>query len=365
MITSVANGLQRVVRGQPKVATAKAIELNFRPLIPLILAGSGLIYNQGRENNKKDGDPTTWLKVLAESGAAYTVLANTSGVYPLAGIALAAYRAGKEPNALEQVKACVNTVVTMSMGYLGVKVFKTMSNADVALDNEMLLKALNPGEHPTGDRQIVQSWLQKLTGHSDPKLKTLGGILSDLGNTLEENGRNLDLLKSEGKTDAVLEASQRITERLSTLKTQVAETFGQLEKPALEQLENESSRKIIKNLMSSVNYSQSAFIKGIRAMNPIFGYILSGLMLGTPIAFGINSWLDRRYPQLKEKKLNKSILPSEHRILNGNNPQQTQDKAFKRLGIDVNAPGPTPVKVGKSQQTAVFWPGMNNNQPMR
>jgi hypothetical protein len=358
----LASGLQRIIRGQVAPASTKAIEISFRPLLPLILVGSGLLYNQGRETLKGPGsENSAWLRVMGESSLAYLVLANTTGLYPLFGIALAAYRAGKEQSALGQVKALVNTAVTLSMGYAGVKLFKLMSDVDSQIDNEILLKALSTRGKSTKDRKIIQDWLKKLSVHEDEKVSQLGKSLKDLGLTLEKNADNFDLAK-KGKTDAVLEEAQNITERLQHLKTEIFERFGQVEKQALQTLDGDTNRRIAKNLMSNVRYSQSGFVKGLRALNPVFGYIIVGLMIGTPVASVINRLIGKRYPSLQEKKFNQPILPSENRIWSGQ-AGYNWEKAIKDPNAEINI-GPTMIQT-KNTQPAIWWPGMNNNQPIQ
>jgi hypothetical protein len=360
---NLASGLQRIIRGQPTPASAKAIELSFRPLLPLILVGSGLLYNQGRETLKgPQSENSAWLRVLGESSLAYLVLANTTGLYPLFGIALAAYRAGKEQSGLGQVKALVNTAVTLSMGYAGVNLFKLMSKVDSEIDNEMLFKALGTRDQSsTKDREVIQDWLKKLSAHEDEKVSQLGESLKNLGQTLEENADNFDLAK-KGKTDAVLEAAQNITERLQHLKAEIFERFGQVEKQALQTLDGDANRRIAKNLMSNVRYSQSGFVKGLRAMNPVFGYVIVGLMIGTPVANLINRFIGKRYPSLQEKQFNQSILPSENRIWNGQTGYNWE-KAIKDPNAEINI-GPTMIQA-KNTQPAIWWPGINNNQPIQ
>ncbi|WP_373533578.1 hypothetical protein [Vampirovibrio sp.] len=358
----LASGIQRIIRGQPTPATAKAIELSFRPLLPLILAGSGLLYNQGREKMKGPGEENNaWLRVLGESSVAYLVLANTSGLYPLFGIALAAYRAGKEQNGLGQVKALVNTAVTLSMGYAGVNLFKMMAKVDGRIDDEMLLKAMSAKDKPTKDQELIQSWLKKLSAHDDENVRGLGNSLKALGGELQKNANNLNSAK-QGKTDAVMEASQAITARLKNLKSEVFERFTQIEKPALQVLEGDANRRIAKNLMSNIRYSQSGFVKGLRMINPALGYIIAGLMAGTPLAGLINRSIESRYPGLQDKKLNKSILPSENRIWGGQTGYNWE-KAIKDPNAEINV-GPTMVKT-KNNEPAIWWPGMNNNQPIQ
>lgn len=358
----LASGLQRIIRGQPTPASAKAIELSFRPLLPLILAGSGLLYNQGRETLKgPQSENNAWLRVLGESSLAYLVLANTTGLYPLFGIALAAYRAGKEQSGLGQVKALVNTAVTLSMGYAGVNLFKLMSKVDGRIDDEMLLKAMSAKDKPTKDQELIQSWLNKLSAHDDENVRGLGNSLKELGGELQKNADNINSAK-QGKTDALMEASQAITERLKSLKSEVFERFTQVEKTALQVLEGDANRRVAKNLMSNVRYSQSGFVKGLRAMNPVLGYMIVGLMVGTPIAGLINRFIGKRYPSLQEKKFNQSILPSENRIWNGQ-AGYNWEKAIKDTNAEINI-GPTMIQF-KNAQPAIWWPGINNNQPLQ
>lgn len=358
---NVASGFQRILRGQPTPATSKAVELSFRPLLPLILAGAGLLYNQGRETAKgQGGENHAWLRVMAESSLAYAVLANTSGIYPLFGIALAAYRAGQERTGLDQVKALVNTAVTLSLGYAGVRVFKLMSNVDAELDNEMILKSLKAGDKPNGEGQMVKDWVKRLVGHDDENVRNFGKNLEDLGEELTKNVKNIQQAKTEGHSPAVLEAAKEIGERLQHLKAEAAENFGKVKQQALEPLENETKRKMATNLMSHIQYSQSGFVKALRAMNPIFGYMIAGLMVGAPIAGLFNRLIDSRYPTLKQKKMEKSILPTENRIWNGQNSYQ---KAFKVEDPEINI-GPTMINP-RTPKAAIFWPGINNNQPIQ
>lgn len=356
---NLASGMQRVLRGQPAPATTKAIEISFRPLLPLILAGAGLLYNQGRETAKgREGEHQAWLRILAESTLAYAVLANTSGLYPLAGIALACYRAGQQNNRLDAIKAYVNTAITMTMGYAGVKLFKLMANADAGIDNEMILNALKPQDGKLGgDSHKVQGWLNQLVGHEDESVRTLGRNLQDLSDELGKNVDNIKASKKHGNSPAVLEEAERIGERLKQLKTEATENFAKVKKQALQPLESESQRKMATNLMSHIEYSQSGLVKGLRAMNPIFGYIIAGLMVGTPVAAFVNRQIEKRKPELRQVEHNKSILPNENRIWNG---QNAAHKGFKSGYPDID--GGLSWVTAPNGQPAIFWPGRDTNQ---
>lgn len=365
VVQGLASGLQRIIRGQPSPATSKAIEISFRPLMPLIVAGSGLLYNQGRESLKGSGqESNAWLRVLGESSLAYLVLANTTGLYPLLGIALAAYRAGKEETGLGQIKALVNTATTLTLGYAGVKLFKLMAKVDGRIDNEILYKSLGRREESTAERQVIQDWLEKLTSHEDENLRGFGTTLKDLAQELDKNVDVLARLKSEGRTDAVLQDSRGVQEQLKRLKGQAYQQFAQLEQDALKPLQGETNRRIAKNLMSNIQYSQSGFVKGLRAVNPVLGYVISGLMIGAPVAALINRVIEKRHPELKQKQLKKSILPSEHRIWSGGGGHHySGDSWVKDPNLEINV-GPTLVKTGNAQP-AIFWPGINNNRPLQ
>ncbi|WP_303672942.1 hypothetical protein [Vampirovibrio chlorellavorus] len=364
VVQGLASGLQRIIRGQPGPATSKAIEISFRPLMPLIVAGSGLLYNQGRESLKGSGqESNAWLRILGESTLAYGVLANTTGLYPLLGIALAAYRAGKEETGLGQVKALVNTATTLTMGYAGVKLFKLMAKVDGRIDNEILYKSLGRREESTPERQVIQEWLEKLSGHGDEKVRGFGATLKDLAQELDKNVDVLARLKSEGRTDAVLQDSRGVLEKLKHLKEQAYQQFTHLEQDALKPLQGEANRRIAKNLMSNIRYSQSGFVKGLRALNPVLGYVISGLMIGAPVAALINRFIEKRYPELQQKRLKKSILPPEHRIWSGGGRHYAGDSWIKDPNPEINI-GPTLINTGNAQP-AIFWPGMNNNRPLQ
>jgi hypothetical protein len=364
MAQGLASGLQRIIRGQPGPATSKAIEISFRPLMPLIVAGSGLLYNQGRESLKgRDQESNAWLRVLGESTLAYGVLANTTGLYPLLGIALAAYRAGKEETGLGQVKALINTATTLTMGYAGVKLFKLMAKVDGRIDNEILYKSLGLREESTAERQVIQDWLQKLSSHDDENLRGFGTTLKGLAQELDKNVDVLARLKSEGRTDAVLKDSREVLGQLKRLKEQAYQQFTHSEQEALKPLQGEANRRIAKNLMSNIQYSQSGFVKGLRALNPVLGYVISGLMIGAPVAALINRFIEKRYPGLQQKQLKKSILPPEHRIWSGGGRQFAGDSWLKVPNPEINI-GPTLVNTGNAQP-AIFWPGMNNNRPLQ
>lgn len=356
---NLASGMQRVLRGQPTAATAKALEISFRPLLPLIVAGAGLLYNQGRETAKgREGEHHAWLRVLTESTLAYALLANTSGLYPLAGIALACYRAGQQNNRLDAIKAYVNTAMTMTLGYAGVKLFTLMAKADAAMDNEMIFNALKPkGNQSAGEQRMIQNWLMHLNGHNDESVRTLGRNLRDLSEELDKNIQNINLAKKEGKTPAVLAESERIGERLKQLKAEAVENFSKVKKQALEPLESGAHRKMATNLMSHLEYSQNGLVKGLRAVNPIFGYIITGLMLGAPAAAFVNRQIEKRKPQLRQQEQFKSILPGENRIWNG---AGASHKGFKTGYPDIDQG--LSWATAPNGQPAIFYPGRDTNQ---
>src|SRR5690606_29298042 len=142
MLQNTGGVVQRAITSQ-RASSGKAIELSFRPLIPLILAGSALMYNQGQEMQKPGGgERNAWLTLLAESSLGTFILEKTSGVYPLLGIGLGAYRAGQQPNALTQIQAVVKTAIHLAMGYVGVNVFKGMSEMERQMDDLSLYRVL-------------------------------------------------------------------------------------------------------------------------------------------------------------------------------------------------------------------------------
>lgn len=334
--------------------SAKAIEINFRPLLPLIATTSALIYHQGQQTAQPDGgEKNAWARILAEGGLGCLVLNHTAGIYPLFGICLAAYRAGYQTNAMDKIKVTVSTAVNLLMGYVGVNIFRGMSQMDQELDDQIIQRIIN--DHDALGRKRtdtnVSKWLEQLKEHS-PESQVLGTLFENLKQHLN---KLYPPVRHDQKPQKVSpEVQQELFENVFNAKTQIAEKFGQLGEHTLQGL-NEEGTRAVKKMMNAIHYSQNGFTGLSRAMNPVFGYILMGLILGNPIANWINSSIDKKNPRLKEKKFNAPLFSQSNRVITNKNPVDQQRSASMKAAL-ANSP------YGNAQ---IIWPGVNGDKPLR
>jgi hypothetical protein len=357
--------LQRAIATQA-TNSGKAVALSIRPLIPMIVAGSALLYHQGTEANKPGGgERNAWWNILLESSLAYLVLRHTSGVYPLFGIGLAAYRAGQQPNALEQVKAVVNTALTMFLGYVGVQFMGGMSKMADQMDDQAIYRALRD-QTMMGQRKPerhINQWLQHLDDRAqnflDPAdakgTRAVRKLYGDLRQNLLELKEKLAQLNpawtsetSRFRTNPPNPGSQRfqtLVDESMKLKAQAAEKLEVLGKDAYKGMANKEARKAAKGLMGNIHHSQSAWTRMVRGMNPVFGYIIMGLVVGAPLARWINSWVGQKRPDLQKKSFKQALIPTENRVM---------------LPTYQTNPYSTQFAYG---QPYMVWNGFNNDQP--
>jgi hypothetical protein len=361
-IQNAGGMLQRAMATQVN-SGSKAVTLSIRPLIPMIIAGSALLYHQGNEVNKPGGgERAAWWKILLESALAYTVLANTSGVYPLFGIGLAAYRAGQKPNALEQVKAVVNTAITMLLGYIGVQFMGGMNKMAVEMEDRAIYSVV-PNLKKSGasnkEQQLINRWLQHLRkqGNSFPVVEDRQ-LFTDLRQHVIDLSEKLRKLYSgKGAPKPGSDKFKALSEEALLLKTQAAEKLELLGKDAYKGLIDKTASQVdqaaareakhaARNLAANIHHSQSAWTRMVRGMNPLFGYIIMGLVVGAPLARWINSWIGQKRPDLQKKTFKQALFPQESRI----------------MSPAPNATGYGAYNSGYGQPYMV-WNGFNNDQP--
>jgi hypothetical protein len=340
--------------------TNKIVALSFKPLIPMIIAGSALIYNQGHESTKPGGgEPNAWMRILAESGLAYAVLENTSGIYPLFGIGLAAYRAGKESNALDQVKAVINTAITLFMGSVGVTFFKGMSRMAEHMDDQSIFRMLHDQDQSGAARGTthIRDWMRHLDREAvNPYWnRDSQQAFRDLHHSLEGLQRKLgrmypDLLPVGRRSRPPLRPDsdkfRSVSEKIMQFKTKAAEDFALLGEDAFRGL-GQNTQSAAKRLISRIDHSQGTWTRMVRGMNPVFGYIIMGLMVGAPLAKWINSWIGRKRPDLQQKQFKQVLFPDENRVLSPAGHGGHGGRAGH--GSTYGMPYMT-------------WPGMNNDQ---
>lgn len=350
----------------------KALALDFRPLLPMIIAGSALLYNQGQEANKPGGgEGNAWLRLLTESGLAYLLLENTTGVYPLLGVGLAAYRAGQQTTALDQIKAVINTAATMFLGSLGVTFFKGMSNTASQMDDEAILRRLHDRTAlgaPAGTH--IQDWLAHLDHQArddywqDDTKQAFQELHHHLQQLKEKLGRlypnwlrGVDPAAPPGRPIAPdSEEYHQLANEILHAKTEAMKKFDMLGKWAFDG-EGASHRVVsdtqqaARKLMSTIEYSQSSWTRFVRALNPVFGYLIMGLMIGgSVLAPRVSSWVGHRHSDLQQKQFQPTLFPQDSRLISPSGGGHGSHGGRASHGSTYGVP-------------YMVWDGMNNNQP--
>ncbi len=280
--SSVFRGL---LRPSGYISPQKMLEVKPGQIFLALLAGSALLYHQGQEHHKPNGDRSAWFKRLVESAASYAVIDNTRGIYPLAGIGLAAYRAGQHPDLLTKIQEGIKTALVLGSGYLGVHFLG--AGLSKAMDESAEYKIRRFLKQPevrteiAGMRQAAQPQIRRL----GRKLETLSGKFDALQPLLKQRPESPEvrLLQKE-----ILRLKAEIAEAMmqERLKRPLARLFKQTQ--PLEQL------------LMVLKTSEAAYVKISRKLNPIFGYVIGSSLLGIPLARWVNKQLEAKLPQLKK-----------------------------------------------------------------
>lgn len=310
-------------RSFSSVGAEKVLELKLGPIALATVAGAALLYNQGAESTKGDGaNMGFWKRVLLESGLGYFIVDNTKGLYTLWGIGLSAFRAGQKPNLLEKVQAVASTVTTMALGYLGIHLGASFTEAAHELEEREMFKALSNPD--------MERWIQRLEGEADAGPKALGETLRRFKTKLAEQD---ELFRSGIQQD--WKAMRPMRREIAGLK---ADVFGKLTSldEAIVRPKGLPVQKAFKVFAEALGSSQEAYIKAVRALNPLFGYIILGLLVGTPVAKLINKQIEKLYPQWR-------------------------NMSFKELFGVSNLPEPRgPGAHGLSERPTLYMPGIGN-----
>lgn len=335
--------------GQLNSRSAVAVPLT--PLLPLIVAGGALLYHQGNEASKPHGgDKNAWLNILTESALGYFVLKYTTGIYPLFGLGLAAYRSGQKHTAQEKVQAMVDTAVCLLMGWVGVHLFESFAEAGRANDDHIIKNALlGKGKHEAKFKQWIDTHLNKMATQ-DEEAKGLKTSLAELKSTLLQKDALYDKKgKYGGKPE--WEVVEPFRDKVMALKSEVTERVEQLGSKLFSNVEAES-KPAVRAALAKIEDSQSAFTRFNRAMNPIYGYIIVGLIIGSPLAQWISSKIGSKRPDLKSKQFHGTLFPQQNRILSSSTGEHGGGGSHGANHF--MTPGP-----------AIVWPEANGGKPMQ
>jgi hypothetical protein len=260
-------------------------------LLPSILIGSLFLYQKGMQTaqpNSKDQIPAR--RLLVESGLGYLMATLAPGIVPfLYGLGLTSYRAGQQNNTLDKLHAAVNTAGTLGLGYLGVLLFSGLSDAQRRVENQAISAAWkNPA---------LQAWKTALSQHPDPSVQEFSRTLQALDHKLQAQEQFL-----KEKTPSSKEKLKVLQEELAELKANAVAQLQSLD-DSLIRPTDEASLKAASRFRQALVKSQYLSTKFARATNPLAGYLIMGLMLGPKVAKDVNSFLDKRFPQLRHQNI--------------------------------------------------------------
>jgi|GEM_PF-6893459 len=292
----------------PTASHDKVVRVSLKPLLPLIFAISALAFNEGQRKSRADavhGEVgSSWQNIIAESVIGYMLLKYTAGVYPLLGLGLSIYRASRENNALDQIKAVINTVVPMGMGFIGANLLDPdmMEN----MENQKIRKLL---ELEGDDGDNLRKWLKGLKTHEDEGVKKIGHDFSTLKKQLTEQIPHAEQQKNSKQL------LKDLREKIGETKGKLAEQIEHLETQALESAERHNVQHTAGQLLNHVVEGQSAITKFTRAINPICCFMFAAFWVGKEFANWINGHLEHRQPKLKEKAWKQELFPDSQRVI--------------------------------------------------
>jgi hypothetical protein len=298
---SVRNAGQAIAQGtRYRISVQPEVGVPVVHMLPIVTTLAVLLYSRGEDKNIKARGGTnnqTWQRVLLESALGHWLADNIGGAYRLLFVLLGAFRAGKEDSTLGKIHALVNTATTLFLGWMGVNLFAGMAAASLAFEEHNILSRLNHDD--------LTRWIDTDLRAKHPELTE---TLNDLRQHLTEKMANKD---TKNRPDAKRESV------LSSVKTTVVaqwDTLGEhLPQP------HDASRQEWEQLQGWLRFSDSSFTRFRRYINPMCGYILTGLLLGAPLARWLNERLDKqvdkRAPGLKTRDFNQAILPTPNAML--------------------------------------------------
>lgn len=303
-------------------AVDKAVRLHQVQIVLPTIATLLFLYDYGKQQAAgSNGDPNHGTRILTESALAYLLLENTKGFYPVLALGLAAVKAGQQPTRLGKIKAVVNTLTVLGMGWAGIQLGKSLSGMQVYHENRHLLDALQAETKDKKPITEVQDFFAKYHSHEHPlkdKLADLHKNLKALQEKWDKLYKDTDFLNTL-KRDLLGEREIlpfkleiELKEDIKFLRDAAETTKTELYDHYLQMLETlpEAGQKAVRNdilsnphlngFMQSLKVGQAAHVKFSRFMNPILGFALLGGLLGTVFARKMNRGLSHRYPHLDQ-----------------------------------------------------------------
>jgi hypothetical protein len=300
----IGGGFQRAFIAGPygSARMEKAIEVRLTPLLPLALAISAILWQQGAELVKPGGDRKAWQKLLLQSGVGALLLEHTRSIYPVWGMGVGAFEAGKAPNTLEKAHSLATTAFSVLFGWGGYHrggyhLMKGFSMEAQQQENQDIRKSLE------SDR--IKKWIAHLKTGAVPGGQDLAQRLEWLGNVLKEEKTMVE--QEMNPMDREIKA---VRKELMALKTDALERILNIEREIEEKRMtwtrflpdhgDKNVEKLYNSLRNTMRDSTNGFVRFTRAINPVAGFILGGMMLGGIAAGYFNDYLTRRFPHWRQ-----------------------------------------------------------------
>jgi hypothetical protein len=292
----------------PTLNHDKFVRIRFRPLIPIILAASALLYNQGQQNKlSSNGRPVrgnNWLEIITESTVGYLMLKLSSGLYPLTALVLSIYRASQENNALDKTKAIISTLVPLGMGFIGANLLDPYLMEK--RENQKLKKLLAEEGEPQAQ---LSRWITALKNDSQEATKDMGHALEDLKTKLLHGQEQLKNVPDAKKRFRILH------DEIAEIKADLGETIEEGAEHALNLADQHTAKPMAERVIQHLAESQSALTKITRQINPVCSFMFFAFLLGTPLANRINRHLGQSHPAWKNKGIAQQPLFSQNPLL--------------------------------------------------
>lgn len=247
----------------------KAFQLALPEICLIAPLMTGFLYQLGK-NREEGGIPLgkRLFTSLGEAGLTQFLIENTGRVYPFLGLGWAAYEAGSLQTVDEKIRAALKAGVTFFLAYVAINLGLGITDGLRRRDAREILDSLRP-LHPLMDQSALKS--QSVVRRSlQPLLKNLQDcsqkFIDAFGSSSKKTGQQIKPLAA-----ALTEAQDALVAKISSF------TPRQLQKAALGKSAEGALHALSKGIRSTRGY------RVIRALNPLFAYVLAVSLVG-PIA---------------------------------------------------------------------------------
>lgn len=313
--------------------------------LPLAALASGiLLYVTGQETYKAETgqpyDKSRWAKMLAEGGMLYGILATTQNLYPVITGGILAYKWGKASSILQKMYETIDIGISMAASAVGILfgmgVTASSRTHDVKAlhqhlqSSEMLSQLKHFSTQITPPQQTPQQagqYQQRLKDIAD-KLYTL---IDSKKNALNQNHAQLTNTQaslSSVDRKRILKETQQLMDDMKPMIDALSKEF---ETQHLANMSDVGKRQLAE-LAQTVKRSTAGLTKMARALNPVFGAIILGVVAQAFISKPLKALMGKMFPGLNtvnvEMPERTFIFDNAHQHINAANTNNYYAPAF-------------------------------------